>query len=466
MKHNNWWILGLVCLFTGFSIFGCQKENLGNAGDLFLSNDQDTIRFDTVFTATAQITQKTKIFNRNSPSIKLSSLKLAGGQSSPFKMNVNGQAGSSFTDLTIEGGDSLYVFITVNLPEGKQKKPLFYKDSIVYHYNQQEGKILLYAYGQDAYRLTTKTIAKDTTWNSDLPIIMDGNVTVAGSTTLLIEKGTRVYAKAGTSLIINGTLKAMGDYQPEDQIVMTGNRLDAPYNQLPGGWGGIRFGPNSKGNQLKYVTIKNAVTGITDTARTAQAGPGSFNPALKLYGCQISNSSKNAVHFQNASVSMTNCLLYNATQLVHLAGGDYQFTYCTLAAYTNDYIAHSEPILTLKNINNLKLTTINSIIYGDNETIDELSIEQAGAGSASLNFSHCLIKNAQKPATGTYNQCIWAEDPEFAIIDNQHTVYDFQVLNGSAAIHTAKTVTSVPFDLKHRKRSVTEPTIGCLEFTN
>jgi hypothetical protein len=73
-------------------IFSCKKDSFITSHDAKLNTSADTLFYDTVFTSTGSVTQSFKIFNDNNQKLKLSSLKLSGGDLSDFKINVDGTA--------------------------------------------------------------------------------------------------------------------------------------------------------------------------------------------------------------------------------------------------------------------------------------------------------------------------------------------------------------------------------------
>ena len=70
----------------------CRKNrNFSNSPSLNISLSNDTITFDTVFTAVGSSTRILMIYNKNSENLKINSIRLGGGASSPFSINVDGQ---------------------------------------------------------------------------------------------------------------------------------------------------------------------------------------------------------------------------------------------------------------------------------------------------------------------------------------------------------------------------------------
>jgi hypothetical protein len=97
----------LITLFVSILFLGCKKDSFITSSDANLSISADTLHYDTVFTSAGSITQSFKIFNDNNQKLRLSSVKLMGGSSSPFNINVDGIATSEATNLEIDANDSL-----------------------------------------------------------------------------------------------------------------------------------------------------------------------------------------------------------------------------------------------------------------------------------------------------------------------------------------------------------------------
>ena len=66
-----------------------------------LSFSTDTLAFDTIFSTIGSTTRQFMIYNKNSEPLSIESIMLASGESTGFRMNVDGRKGSSFNNVGI-----------------------------------------------------------------------------------------------------------------------------------------------------------------------------------------------------------------------------------------------------------------------------------------------------------------------------------------------------------------------------
>ena len=68
-----------------------------------LAFSTDTVAFDTLFTQVSSSTYSFLIYNRNKADLRIATARLAGGDVSPYRINMDGLAGSSFSDIAVRG---------------------------------------------------------------------------------------------------------------------------------------------------------------------------------------------------------------------------------------------------------------------------------------------------------------------------------------------------------------------------
>lgn len=117
-------------------------------------------------------------------------------------------------------------------------------------------------------------ITADTTWSSGEVQHVVGNVHVAQGATLTVEPGTVIQFNGGTSLTVDGTLKAQGTSgQP---IFFTSVRDNSPLggSNTAGSrdWGCIQLNASSTGSILDHATIRYA-GGANDAAVSVNGAP-------------------------------------------------------------------------------------------------------------------------------------------------------------------------------------------------
>ena len=90
--------MGLLFLFF---LSACTPSSIGYTDDLScrLTFTDDTIAFDTVFTAVGSYTEVFQVYNRNNAHLSISDIRLAKGWNSPFRINLDGQYGVSFSRI-------------------------------------------------------------------------------------------------------------------------------------------------------------------------------------------------------------------------------------------------------------------------------------------------------------------------------------------------------------------------------
>ena len=229
----------LAFLVFTILLFSCKKDTFITSGNARLSTSADTLFFDTVFTTVGSVTHFFRIYNDNDQKLKVSTVQLKGGSNSAFKINVDGNLGPTVSNVELEANDSAYVFVTVKIDPSATELPFVIRDSILINYNGKDKWIQLEAWGQNANFFRSRVISTNETWINDKPYVILGGVQVKEGTTLTIQKGCRIYFHADAPMLVDGTLKVMGEKYDSTRVVFRGDRLDVPYSDFPAGWPGI-----------------------------------------------------------------------------------------------------------------------------------------------------------------------------------------------------------------------------------
>jgi hypothetical protein len=225
---------------------------------------------------------------------------------------------------------------------------------------------------------------------------------------------------------------------------------------------------SSKDNVLQFAVIKNAYQGTVAENLSTNS-----NPKLTLNDCIINNIYDAGILGVQTNITAQNCLVSNCGRNIVLGyGGGYSFTNCTVTSFSNDYISHTLPVLTMSNYlatsgnilsADITASFVNCIFWGNNGTVvDEVVASQQGSSIFNINFSNCLWKVADIPANVSSSNMLNV-DPMFDSVNNQSMYYDFHLKSGSPAID-AGLFTGIPFDLDGNPRVAGSATdLGCYE---
>lgn len=303
-------MIGLLAI----SMISCQKDQFILGSDALVGFSADSLKFDTVFTSVGSVTKSFKIKNQNNQKIKLSEIKLMGGIHSTFNININGLAENTVNDVDIAPNDSIYIFVSVNIDPTTNNLPFIISDSIRISYNGNIKYVQLEAYGQNAHFLNTSIIRGNIVWTNDLPYVILGSLKIDSGASLTVLAGTKIFIHATAPIIVDGSLLIRG--QKNNEVVLTGDRLDPDYKDLPASWPGIYINKNSIDNDWQFAIIKNA-----NQAIVVQGTSNNNNPKLLLTQCIVDNSNKEGILSINSSIDANNCLISNCRNNIRIIEG-------------------------------------------------------------------------------------------------------------------------------------------------
>jgi len=410
-------------------MFSCNKNDITDTNSTHkLSFSNDTVMFDTVFTSVGSSMQTLMIYNKNPLKLKISSIRLAGGQNSPFRLNIDGTPALSLNDVEIAGKDSMFVFVKVTINPKNTNDPFIQSDSILFETNGNLQCVHLVAWGQDAHFYNNVTLKSNTVFTNDKPHVIYGNLTVDSLRTLTIQPGARIYFHHNSSLFVHrdATLKVNGTL--EQPVTFQGDRLEDFYNDIPSQWGEIWMQAGSKDNEISYAIIKNGTTALQVDSTVS-----SSTPTLRLSNTTINNMGEAGLLAEDAWVKAANCVIGNCgIYAVYLnKGGNYDFRHCTLGNFWI-YNVRNTPSLKINNyaIDNdgktipYDLTNAyfgNCVIYGNE--YEEIMLDKKDAALFNYKFEYCLFKtqlNVSDPVY--YSNCIKNRDPLFV----DYTTFNLQ----------------------------------------
>lgn len=486
--------LSILILFVTILLLtnSCRKDDeLFEDANAQLNFSTDSVMFDTVFTTVGTTTQNFRVFNPYKETIRISSIRLNGGQSSTFRINVDGRPGPFHENIEIAPKDSMYIFVEATVDPNDSLNPFVISDFIEFTTNGNRQQVNLVAWGQNAIYFTPKrfsrslpdyssasgnynNIAETITWTDSLPIVVYGYVRVDTLDVLNIKEGTKIYFhnNAGIWVSKNATLNVEGT--KDKPVIFRSDRLEAAYENIPGQWDRIWI--NEGGNHnIEYAVIKNAFIGIQAEILPSEAptSPFSISWNLDIKNTIIKNCSGIGLLTGIYQINATNLLISNCGQYntVIRGGGLYDFTHCTFGNYFEDE-ERETPCFFIQNTfvfaNNVlvsfdpEVNLKNSIIYGDKE--DELQVDVLN-GEILFDVQNCILKTQIETSDNTKFSNIVKNPPDQ--IFNNPRANDFTLFETSFARNQGNLTigNQVPLDLEGNSRTVDgQPDLGVFEF--
>ena len=477
LKHWKIFFLPLIVIASFAS--SCRKDQITTDSSAQLDFSADTVLFDTVFTTIGSTTQLLKVYNNNDQAVSISNIQLEGGNNSMFRMNVDGVPGVNFSDVEIDAGDSMFVFIEVTVDPGNQNLPFIVEDQVLFRTNGNDQIVQLTAWGQDANFHgglgSISLLGCDEIWNADKPHVIYGVVVVDEDCSLTINQGVQVFCHRGAGIYVGGgTLEVLGVLGNE--VCFQGDRLEPEFANVPGQWGielnfefEDQFGVQEatvvrggiwlsqcEGSRIDYAILKNGNIGVqVDTVKTAGTD------ALQITNTKIQNMSAIGLLAQGAEMSGYNNLITNCGRAcgAFTIGGSYRFDHCTFANYWGEG-TRQDPSFVLNNFyvdvnNNIRVRPLentlfrNCIMWGNNAGLtdfNEFAVaiqEDEFVPPASYFFSNCAVDTDEDVEDPTfYLNILNGATPPFTSVNSN----DF-TLNNSTSIWQCPFVDTAPIDL-------------------
>lgn len=497
-----WFIIPIICIVLCSS---CRDdfETVPSTGNLTFS--KDTVYLDTVFTNIGSSTYNLKVYNKSSNDIYIPTITLERGQSSNYRLNVDGVPGKSFENIEILANDSIYVFIETTIDVNQLSDPL-YIDKILFDNGSNLQDVELVTLVQDAHFLypsrdTEGIIATipigttgdgetvevqgfylddNTTFTNEKPYVIYGYCAVPSDKTLTIEAGARVHFHEDSGLIVDKDASLHIEGELNNEVIIEGDRLEPSFADIPGQWGAIWLRAGSKDHHINHTTIKNASIGIIMDSIGSNT-----NPTLTIKNSQLYNHANYGILGREANILGENLVINNAgfSSLACTIGGTYNFTHSTFANYWNSSIRQFPTVLInnyfsyFENGNEIVETRdlvaanfTNCIIYGNNSI--EMILDNVSGSTFNYNFKNSLVRfdDFNNRFEGIpeydfddvthYQNMIFNEDPHFK------DPYINQLIIGqeSSGIDKADAAASVlvPLDLLGVDRT-TNPDIGAYQ---
>ncbi|WP_445735580.1 hypothetical protein [Mariniflexile sp.] len=494
----------------------CRKDFDFSPSTGTLQFSKDTVYLDTVFTNIGSSTYNLKVYNRSNNDILIPSIKLALGNSSNYRLNVDGIAGKTFQNIQILAKDSIFIFVESTIDFNNFSNPngkFLYTDQIEFDAGANLQKVELVTLVQDAIFIypnrdnSTKVIEtlklnvggeiletalqgrelrpNELTFTNTKPYVIYGFAAVPNGETLTINAGARVHFHDNSGLIVaeGASLKVNGAFSTdqkllENEVIFEGDRLEPGFSDIAGQWGTIWLFGGSLNNTINYATIKNATVGIL-----CDGNPNVPTEKLKITNSQIYNSSSFGILGRNTSIKGENVVVNNSGQssVAGTFGGKYNFTHCTIANYWNG--SRQLPSLLLNNFvldedNNATITDLtqanfnNCIIYGNDNP--EILLDEIEDASVVFNFkfTNCLIRfqnnnnnfkgpNYDLTDTNHYVGNIFNKDPNFKNANENMLIIGEKSEAKNKGLPSF--ATQVPFDILNVNRTAA-PDIGAYQY--
>lgn len=485
MKRIFLIIIAVIVLFSS-----CRKENyISTDHNQKLSFSTDTVMFDTVFTSLGSSTHQLKIYNDYQDDLKISEIRLMGGEQSRFRINLDGVNGSEFYDKIIPAHDSLFTFLNVTIDPNDLYSPFVVEDSIMFVTNGNIQMIKLVAWGQNARYIVADTkvsgfpafkVVADSLqtvyWTNELPYVIYGYALIDSWGTLHIQEGTHVYVHGGGGIWswIDGQLLVEGT--AENPVIIEGDRLEPFYKDQPGLWDRIWLmeAREGAGHTINHAIIRNAFIGIQAESTILYDFNGSHytNACLNINNTIIENHSGMGVYSALYAIDATNMVIDNCGQYAFAVvdGGEYRIRHSTIGNYwwqaprttasmfLSNYVDQDGQRLEFP----FYFEMGNSIVYGALE--EELGIALSGVEvDTTYLIDHCLLRTTKHDnAMPGFNGCIFNEDPLFVDYRN----WDLHLSDIlSPAVGTGDPVigAQVPYDLDGKSRTGV-PDMGAYQY--
>ena len=482
----------IVLIFCVSIIFSCRQDNdfiEDNSAKLEFS--ADSISFDTVFTTIGSVTQNFRIYNPHKKPIRITSIRLNGGTSSYFRINIDGLSGNNFQNLEIPAEDSLFAFIEVTVNPNNTLNPFVIEDFIEFNTNGNQQRVILTAWGQNAIYYTPTSFNRglpdftcltgpcsdavppvDITWTDSLPIVVYGFIAIDTLDKLTIEAGTKIHFHNGGGMWVyrGGELNVNG--KREKPVIFRGDRLEPGFEDVPGQWDRIWINEGAV-NTINYAIIQNAFVGIQAEALFLNGNPTQLGN-LNLKNTIIKNCS--AIGLLSAYFNLTaenivvsNCREYNA---VIQSLGNWRFDHCTFTNYAGGG-GRETPSVFIKNnytvgstifVDTPNVAIRNSIVYGIIDS--EFNIEAINNGSANVSVLNSILKTDEN--TSNANQYLNLVKNPVNEIFKDADGGDFELYENSRARNIGNVTigSSIPQDLNGNTRPSLDgiPDAGAYEF--
>lgn len=433
-------LISLIISFFGLVMLtACIEDGIDNSPSSQPVFSVDTLNIGTVFTGQPTTTSRFIVYNPHDKIINISSISLRSGERT-FRLNVDGFAGTTFSNVEIRPNDSIYVFVEATLGAAGRPELTEFTDKLDFVTNGVTSTVVLKAEGQDVERMRGVTVTSDMRLDATYPYQIYDSLVVSPGATLTIPSGTtmhfhdKAYLRVYGSLVTEGTAESPVTFSGDRTGTVVGN---IPFDLMASQWGGIHFAPGSRGNSLSHTVVKNTVSGVV-------ADSGS---QVDFINCRLRNSASNSLTGVHADIRLIGCEVAEAAvSAMDLTGGTIVANHCTFANYYL-FSVISGSIVQLRHLTPedsddselpyMKGDFANCIIYGLGA-----DFKPGDLTGSQVTLSSCLLKSEGENDYNFLN-CIWDEDPLYYTV-RQDYYFDYRLKPESPAIAAADPSLTLP----------------------
>ncbi|WHF50367.1 hypothetical protein QGN23_07880 [Chryseobacterium gotjawalense] len=451
----SFWIL--------ITAISCNRDDINfESPTQLLRFSQDTLFLDTVYNQVRSETYAVKIYNNEDKDVMIPKISLEKGAGSLYRINVDGKAGTDFSNIPLRKKDSLYIFVEIapiaNAPEA------IAEDRINFQTPAGNQHVTLFSVVQDAeFYIESKTnpniLSSNTSWKNNKAKIIFGDLTLAEGKILNIEKGTKIYFHKNSGLKIskNAKLNINGDLGEE--VIFRGDRNDTRYDTIPKNWQGISMEANSILN-MNYAKVFGGTVGLEMNQTTAMIDNSIFHTHQE-FGIMAINSVVTA-----KNLVMNNC---GNADFAIFKGGTYNIIHSTLANYWN--LNSALPGLGLYATNEydngtsveqgaLTLNVKNSIIYTDND--NAVLFKPTAGQTFNYSFQTSLLKYGSSANYTLDAGSVKNQDPKFQNYFTQKMNLRLKADSPAKGKGNTATAATAPLDIVKISRLV-NPSMGAYQ---